>query len=108
MVEKVACVNSAYTPPCPNGGSDILYILRYLVKKYHYVDVSAVTDLYDYSDNILTITVPLKKFVDKTVTFDYYFANDFIIMLTETKNFTVNSSLRTSVFALQNPGACPN
>ena len=31
------CLVNNYTPPCPNGGSDVSYLLRYLVKKYNWL-----------------------------------------------------------------------
>ena len=37
------CVVSSYDNPCPNGGSDANFILRYIVKKYNWVDLDVST-----------------------------------------------------------------
>merc|ERR1719192_3090578 len=60
------CIVGVYSPPCPNGGSDVTYILRYLVKKYHWIDLEDVDGVLDFSNRVLTISIPFTRFVDKT------------------------------------------
>ena len=65
---EVPCIVSTYSNPCPSGGSDVTYLLRYLVSKYNLLKIEGnVDELVTYARDVLRITVPLLKFVDKDV-----------------------------------------
>ena len=81
LYENVKCLVDSYEPPCPNGGSDVTYLLRYLVKKYLVVNIVgnpnsiAVFDG-DVSPNTLTISIPLIKYEGIAVTAFFCFLKD--------------------------------
>ena len=39
LFENETCMEPGYNPPCPNGGSDASYLLRYIVNKYPWLDM---------------------------------------------------------------------
>jgi len=53
----VECIVNSYDNPCPNGGSDVSYILRYLVKKYHWLKITDLNLMYEMDVNGLKIQV---------------------------------------------------
>ena len=59
------CIVNAYSSPCPNSGADIVYLLRYLVKKYHWIDLSTPDSIASFEDGILTVSIHFTRFVEK-------------------------------------------
>eukprot|EP00492_Amphilonche_elongata_P000539 TRINITY_DN1301_c0_g1_i1.p1 TRINITY_DN1301_c0_g1~~TRINITY_DN1301_c0_g1_i1.p1 ORF type:complete len:533 (-),score=92.28 TRINITY_DN1301_c0_g1_i1:27-1604(-) len=47
------CIVGEYDNPCPSGGSDVTYALRYLVKKYHWVSLPETYARFDENWNAI-------------------------------------------------------
>ena len=56
------CIIDRYTPPCPNGGSDITYILRYLVNKYMWLHFTH--DMVIVKDGVLKVKFKMNKLIE--------------------------------------------
>ena len=46
LLNDTSCLVDGYSPPCPNGGSDILYLLNYIVGRYVYLKDFTLTQSY--------------------------------------------------------------
>ena len=55
--ENVVCAVDSYAPPCPSGGSDILYLMRYEQKLYAYLD--PMNSLAYLDENLLYVFVQI-------------------------------------------------
>jgi len=53
LFQDVDCIVGAYDNPCPSGGSDVTYALRYLVKKYHWVSLPETYAKFDENWNAI-------------------------------------------------------
>ena len=53
------CIIGSYSPPCPNGGSDITYIMRYLVNKYNWLEYAE--DMVSVNNGVLRVQLKLNK-----------------------------------------------
>lgn len=61
------CLISSYNNPCPNGGSDSNFLLRYLVRKYDWLDIIDInqwqSNMVEFENNDhLTIRVRIVSF----------------------------------------------
>ena len=61
------CIIESYSTPCPNGGSDITYMLRYIVNKYNWLD---------FTDDMVTVVEGVLKL--KIKMFELVEANSFL------------------------------
>ena len=63
MFGDTPCLKSGQSPPCPNGGSDIRYLLRFVVKKYNWLDMG-LSAAYREEDTV-HVRVKALKYVDR-------------------------------------------
>ena len=88
------CIIGSYSPPCPNGGSDITYIMRYLVNKYNWLEWA--DEMVSVINGVLRIQFKLNKLVE---------ANKFEPACSDTRVFIeIDTSLNTNMgFSKGNP-----
>ena len=88
------CIIGSYSPPCPNGGSDITYIMRYLVNKYNWLEWA--DEMVSVVNGVLRVQIKLNKLVE---------ANNFEPACSDTRVFVeIDTSLNTNMgFSKGNP-----
>ena len=81
------CIIGSYSPPCPNGGSDITYIMRYLVNKYNWLEWA--DEMVSVVNGVLRVQIRLNKLVE---------ADNFEPACSDTRVFIeIDTSLNTNM-----------